>query len=92
MPYVNRVTGPLIERFLTAARIPLRVTLGILTFLFYEAVTEMIRHQEILSDRDEKLDHMAKMDALKQKFRSERNFYLFKINSQMVRGRGHPPS
>jgi hypothetical protein len=73
LPYVNRVTGPLIERFLTAARLPLRITLGILTFLFYESITEMMRHQE----KGSADDHFARMEALKGKFRAERNFYLF---------------
>ena len=51
------------------------MTLAILTFLFYEAIVEMMRHQ----DGVEKLgahDLLGRMDALKLKFRSERNFYL----------------
>ena len=56
-------------------RIPLRITLGILTFLFYEAFTEMYRIQE--SVESSKGDLFAKMEAMKLKFRAERNFYLF---------------
>lgn len=73
LPYVNRITGPIIERFLVLIRIPLRVTLAILTFLFYEAIVEMMRHQDAV-DKDGGL--LARMEALKAKFRSERNFYL----------------
>ena len=73
LPYVNRVTGPIIERFLVLVRIPLRVTLAILTFLFYEAIVEMMRHQDA-AEKDG--GHHARMEAMKAKFRSERNFYL----------------
>lgn len=76
MPYLNRITGPLVERFLVICRLPLRITLGILTFLFYEAFTEMMRHQENMQDsRSGEL--LARMEIMKLKFRAERNFYLF---------------
>jgi hypothetical protein len=71
---VNRVTGPIIERFLIAARVPLRVTLGLLTFFFYDSIAEMMRHREILGESREMF---ARMESMKQKFRAERNFYLF---------------
>ena len=65
----------MIEKLLVVLRIPLRITLGILTFLFYEAFTEMTRTQEGVENS--KGDLFAKMEAMKLKFRSERNFYLF---------------
>lgn len=64
------------ERLLVTCRLPLRITLGILTFLFYESFTEMMRHQEHMQDsRSSEL--LARLDTLKLKFRAERNFYLF---------------
>lgn len=76
MPYLNRYTGPIVERMLVNMRLPLRITLGILTFLFYEAFTEMMRHHENMQEsRSGEL--LARMEILKLKFRAERNFYLF---------------
>lgn len=65
----------MIEKLLVFLRIPLRITLGILTFLFYEAFTEMMRTQESVDAA--RGDLFAKMEAMKLKFRAERNFYLF---------------